>query len=404
MMVRAWPPAFFALFCLGACAPNGKAAVSPLAMKAASTDASQDHRAPAAEQLFALLRRLAASDELALGHQDALMYGIGWSGEADRSDVRSLCGSHPAVVGFDLGGLGNAQNLDGVPFSAMRAQIEVAHARGAIVTVSWHVENPVSGGDAWDTTAAVAQVLPGGSHHDVFLEKLERVASFLASCRAQDGSSVPLLFRPFHESNGNWFWWGTAHTSREDYVSLFQFTVDYLRRERGLHQLLFAFSPGAEGILEEADLLERYPGDRVVDVLGIDAYWGEDSSQLLRAAEVAVRVASARDKVAALTEFGALGGLTPSMHELPEWFTRSFFEPLRSRPELRRLAYALAWRNANSKHFFLPYPGHVAAPELERLCSEGRLLLERDLAPLRDPSPEEARDQVDDQGGHQEDR
>jgi mannan endo-1,4-beta-mannosidase len=74
---------------------------------------------------------------------------------------------------------------------------------------------------------------------------LDRVADFFASCRGEHGELIPLIFRPFHEHTGSWFWWGAAHASDEEFIALWRFTVDYLRKERGFSHLLFAFSPGA---------------------------------------------------------------------------------------------------------------------------------------------------------------
>src|SRR5512133_3849462 len=54
--------------------------------------------------LFISLKKLSA-DHTLFGHQNATEYGRGWSGEEDRSDVKSVCGSHPAVTGVEIGGL-----------------------------------------------------------------------------------------------------------------------------------------------------------------------------------------------------------------------------------------------------------------------------------------------------------
>ena len=85
----------------------------------------------------------------------------------ERSDVRDVAGKYPAIVGFDLGGieLGNACNLDGVPFDLMRRAALKHVERGGTVTFSWHPRNPYTGGDAWDISSSevVRSVLPGGS-------------------------------------------------------------------------------------------------------------------------------------------------------------------------------------------------------------------------------------------------
>ena len=80
------------------------------------------------------------------GHQDDPFYGIGWQYEPNRSDVLESCGDYPAIMGFELGGIemGDAKNLDSVPFDLMRREIIAHHQRGGIVTISWHPRNPLT--------------------------------------------------------------------------------------------------------------------------------------------------------------------------------------------------------------------------------------------------------------------
>src|SRR5699024_9308538 len=91
-------------------------------------------------------------------------------------------------------------------------------------------------------TPSVKAILPGGENHESFLTKLDLVADFLKDCKV--GSTyVPIIFRPWHEHNGDWFWWGKGNASEEDYIALFRFTVDYLKDKKGIHHLIYAFSP-----------------------------------------------------------------------------------------------------------------------------------------------------------------
>ena len=335
----------------------------------------------AVQRLHATLREFASDSRIALGHEDTTAYGVGWSGDPDRSDVKSVCGSHAAVHGWDLFRIeiGATHNGDGVPFDLMRSRIQQAYRAGSINTISWHVDNPASGRDAWDTTRAVEKILPGRSHHEVYRVYLDRVADYLQSLRGPDGELIPILFRPFHEANASWFWWGANHSTAADYVALWQFTVNYLTKQRQLANLLFAYSPAAQGIESADDYLARYPGDEYVDVLGLDDYYLSGSAHLVQLLEVIVTEAEARGKIAALTEFGPrLGvGMLPGRN----WYTSSFFTPLQTSPTASRIAYALAWRNADEHHAFLPYPDHRAASGLKKLCADPRVLLARDLTP-----------------------
>ena len=148
---------------------------------------------------------------IAFGHQDDPCYGVGWKYESGRSDIREVTGEYPAVYGFDLGRieLGWKVNLDSVPFDKTRQYIQEAYERGGIITLSWHLNNPLTGGTAWDNKpGAVASILPGGEKNSLYTLWLDRVAEFLNSCKAKNGEQVPIILRLFHELNGGWFWWG----------------------------------------------------------------------------------------------------------------------------------------------------------------------------------------------------
>ena len=101
----------------------------------------------------------------AVGHQDGTSYGIGWKQsdfpETIKSDVNDIVGDFPAVYGFDISGIEyqNEYNIDTVPFVTMRKLMIDAYSKGGIITVSWHTNNPVTDGNSWDKTSAVADIL-----------------------------------------------------------------------------------------------------------------------------------------------------------------------------------------------------------------------------------------------------
>ena len=76
---------------------------------------------------------------------------MAWAGNMNpgRSDIRDITGEYPAVYGFDLGRieLGWKVNLDSVPFDKTRQYIQEAYERGGIITLSWHLNNPLTGGN-----------------------------------------------------------------------------------------------------------------------------------------------------------------------------------------------------------------------------------------------------------------
>ncbi|MET0409661.1 MAG: glycosyl hydrolase [Polyangiaceae bacterium] len=361
--------------------------VAPTVAEPPASDSTAD-ATNARTELERELRHLASLPAFALGQEDATAYGVGWSNEPDRSDVKSVCGAHPAVHGWDVFGieLGAAKNGDGVAFEHMRRLIQAAHRRGGINTISWHAANPVTGGNTWDTTRAVRAVLPGGALHAQYRGWLARVADYLDTLRDERGAPIPIVFRPYHEHTGSWFWWGRAHTDDDGFVRLWRFTIDFLRAERGLGQLLFAFSPAGGDIYADADYLFRYPGDGYVDVFGVDYYYQAGGKRMTRLAEITVRQARRHDKIPAITELGAQDGLS-RVRSGARWIEQSFLAPLSQSDTALGIAYALLWRNAHTGHFFVPYPGHPGAAALARFCADRRVLLEDDVAARRSRLP-----------------
>ena len=140
------------------------------------------------------------------------LYGIGWKGDEGRSDVKSVCGDYPAVLSFDLGHieLGAKRSLDGISFDTIRQEIIRHYERGGMISISWHLDNPVTGGNSWDVTdtTVVKSVLEGGVNYDKFQGWLKNLADYLNSIETEEGVKVPILFRPWHEHTGSWFWWG----------------------------------------------------------------------------------------------------------------------------------------------------------------------------------------------------
>src|SRR5688500_367038 len=108
--------------------------------------------------LYFNLKKL-SKKHILFGHQHATEYGHGWVENGDRSDVKSVTGSHPAVIGVDFSGLsGRPDSLIEKEKIVLRKNIAATYDRGGITTVSWHFSNPASpGGFYWkDSISAPA--------------------------------------------------------------------------------------------------------------------------------------------------------------------------------------------------------------------------------------------------------
>jgi mannan endo-1,4-beta-mannosidase len=343
------------------------------------------HATAETRALFANMRRLAGR-QIMFGHQEDLAYGHDWAGEPGRSDVKAVTGAYPALYGWEFGGADLAR---------LREWIVEGYERGGVITLSWHMPNPVTGGNAWDTAGrALPALLPGGASHATYVAWLDRFADFATSLRAPspDGGSVlvPVIFRPFHEMSGGWFWWGATHASAADYQRLWRFTVEYLRDRRGVHNVLYAYSPDKVYDYGASHYLDWYPGDAYVDVLGVDQYWWPPSATwapkdqvraLVESLHVVAGEADRRGKIAALTETG--------YETVPDstWWTDKLLAALDADALTRRTAYVLVWRNANRaregrEHFYAPYPGQASAADFARFRAHPRIVFEDELPPM----------------------
>lgn len=332
-----------------------KIATTLAALLIVAASAAAASRQPA----IRLINRLAALQRqgVMIGHQDDPVYGCSWKWDEGRSDVKEVCGDYPAVMGFDLGDieLGKKDNLDGVPFDRMRREIIAQHERGGVVTLSWHANNPATGKNAWDPSGdAVAKVLPGGQLHAKFDTWLAQVARFIASLKTADGQQVPVIFRPWHEMSGSWFWWGEGNCTAAQYRQLYRYTCRYMAR-RGCSNVVWAYSPNLADQAETVEHYEKYyPGDDVVDLLGIDVYQRAEHSNATYQAwlrselDIVKRVGESRRKLIALTETGYQN--VPD----PTWFTSTLLPVLKEYP----LCYVLLWRNAWDQ----PQENYIAAP------------------------------------------
>ena len=324
------------------------------------------------------------------GHQDDESYGVDWWAQPGRSDVKDVTGSYAAVHGWDLGHieLGSPTDLDGVDFENTHKWIEEVYKRGGVNTISWHVDNPVSKKNAWDKTPAVKDILPGGAQHDYFVNQLSKVADFLEACKS-NGALIPIIFRPWHEHNGDWFWWGKGNCTEDEYVQLWKFTVNYMRDTRKLHHLIYASSPDCSRMTSadsESSYLYAYPGDDFVDILGLDDYMDVGESKtaeeqqiktenLAKVLELVSNIAAKKNKIAALTETGQESVVNPT------WFTEVLLKAIKSKSTIR-VSYAMVWRNANKKHHYASYKGHMSEADFKKFYDDPYSLFEVDLKDL----------------------
>ncbi|MCF0196612.1 MAG: beta-mannosidase, partial [Bacteroidaceae bacterium] len=284
------------------------------------------------EALKARLIKVSESGGFAIGHHDDTAYGHTWKYEAGRSDVREVTGDYPAILSWDLGMIEveAANNLDGVPFDFIREQVRKHTADGGISTFSWHVMNPLTQGNSWDVSGADPvhrAVTPSDSIHQVMTEWIGNAADFFLSLK-----DTPVIFRPWHEHTGTWFWWGLDQCTKDDYIALWKMTRQIFD-EKGVKNVVWAYSPDKSNCGGIEDYLDRYPGDEYVDIMGADVYHlgGEEgveqySEWMHNTLGAAVEAAKAHGKIAALTETGA------ESVPMTNWFTEVLMPLIKDYP------------------------------------------------------------------------
>lgn len=134
---------------------------------------------------------------------------------------------------------------------------------GGLIQVGTHIYNPGTGGDAWDTTSVdINRLTQSGTTENTRLTNfLNGVAAHLSALQT---AGVVVFFRPLHEMNGSWFWWSSL--GQTNYKTLWVYVYNYMTTTKGLHNLLWVWSPN--GYLDSG----WYPGNNYVDVVSVDLY------------------------------------------------------------------------------------------------------------------------------------
>lgn len=179
-------------------------------------------------------------------------------------------GKTPAVLGVDLIEYSPSRVEHGSTSTAVEDAI--AHAeKGGIVTVVWHWNAPTGLYDTTDEpwwsgfyTAAtdfdIAAALSDttNANYTLIIRDIDAIAVQLK--RLQD-ADVPILFRPLHEAEGGWFWWGAK--GPEPCKALWKLVYDRWTNFHGLNNLVWVWNSVAA---------DWYPGDDVTDILSADVY------------------------------------------------------------------------------------------------------------------------------------
>jgi mannan endo-1,4-beta-mannosidase len=165
---------------------------------------------------------------------------------------------------------------------------------GGLVTLSYHMPNVWTGGIYKDRTGIdiPAIIAPGTPERERWLAELDFLAAALGDLQE---AGVVVLWRPLHEMNGTWSWWGGKLPGQ--FQALWRDMFDYLTHKKGLDNLLWVFSTAGS---QKGPLL-RYPGPEYVDIVGVDVYSELESACTTHPAYTEMLTLG---KPVAFTEFG----------------------------------------------------------------------------------------------------
>lgn len=211
-------------------------------------------------------------------------------------------GEIPAVLSYDVSVAYRASGY-GDEYTTIVADDFAEYAKmGGLITMCAHMTNPDPNVDPaslvngvyrgklntiekWDELLLKNGKTADNAIHTNFMTELSAIADFLQKL---EDRGVTVFWRPYHETNGAWFWFCGASipkkngvdVSAEYFKDLWIMTYDYLVTERGLGNLIWVYSPNyaKDGSTSSAyDVMKYYPGDEYVEVTGLDIYHSSDT-------------------------------------------------------------------------------------------------------------------------------
>lgn len=185
-------------------------------------------------------------------------------------------GIYPAVFGQDFG-FSAPGTWDGINYRQQIVDEAIRrYQEGFIITLMWHAVRPIEEepvtfreciqgeltDEEWNEL-----VTPGTAINERWKSQVDVIAFFL---KQLSNANVPVLWRPYHEMNGDWFWWGQKE-GENGYRKLYRMLYDRLVNFHGINNLIWVFN-GNEMREEVKSYKPYYPGDDVVDILATDVY------------------------------------------------------------------------------------------------------------------------------------
>ncbi|RKN10896.1 glycoside hydrolase family 26 protein [Streptomyces radicis] len=255
------------------------------------------------------------------------------------AQVHAITGVYPGLWGGDF--LFRADDV--AHRQTMIDQAKTEWANGSLVSLTWHVCPPTRGSSCdWDSGTGIMDDLSDAQWDELVTEGTplnqawkSRLDEAVPHLQQLEDAGVPVLWRPLHEMNDPWAWWG-GRRGADGSSRLYRITHDYLENTKGLSNLLWVWNVKD---LDAQGIPDFYPGDSYVDVVSIDM-WNQDFPS---GAYYDVLRSLAGDKPMALAEVGRI----PSPAQLasqPEWtyfmgWSEQLTDPAYNSPDAIRNTY-----------------------------------------------------------------
>lgn len=182
--------------------------------------------------------------------------------EYEMNYILDTTGKLPAMRGFDF------MNDD---FDGVVKRAESWWKKGGIVTICWHCgsdftkEYTACKEDEIQNWEAV--LTAGTPENKAFIQNMDNAGKALLSLQKK---GVPILWRPFHEFDGAWFWWGKGGS--ENFKKLWIMMYDHFTNDLGLDNLIWVLGYSHNGKMYHGKPQDWYPGDEYCDIVGADSY------------------------------------------------------------------------------------------------------------------------------------
>jgi len=203
------------------------------------------------------------------------------TGDRSTREAARVWGKTPAVFGQDFGFAAPGDKDATTARPAIIAEVKKQYAQGALITLCWHAvrptdDEPVTFHDSVQGKLTDAQwnelITPGTPLNQRWCQQVDAVAGYLEELR---DAHIPVLWRPYHEMNGDWFWWGGRHGERGT-IALYRQLFDRLVNYHHLNNLIWIWSVDRPST-PRRQFADFFPGREYFDIAALDVYHSDFS-------------------------------------------------------------------------------------------------------------------------------